>query len=127
MNHAINAMTSSDPFEIKDPDYSVQYDPKTQTVTFRGELQLSGMDDYTPIITLLDDAIAQEPATLTLDLRELEFLNSSGINMLLRLVIKVRDRTQMQLMVQGAEKVSWQSRSLQTLKRLMPRLDLRLE
>lgn len=127
MNHAINSMTSSELLEIKDPDYSVQYDPKTQTVTFQGELQLSGMDDYTPIIALLDETIAQEPPTLTLDLRELEFLNSSGINMLLRLVIKVRDRTQMQLVVQGAEKVSWQSRSLQTLKRLMPRLDLRLE
>lgn len=127
MNHSIKFMTSSDPFEIKDQDYSVQYDPKTQTVTFQGELQLSGMDDYTPIIALLDDAVAQEPLALTLDLRGLEFLNSSGINMLLRLVIKVRDQTTMQLIVQGSEKVSWQSRSLQTLKRLMPRLDLRLE
>jgi hypothetical protein len=127
MNYIINSMTSSELLEIKDPDYSVQYNTKTQTVTFRGELQLSGMDDYTPIIALLDDAIAQEPPTLTLDLRGLEFLNSSGINMLLRLVIKVRDRSHMQLVVQGSEKVSWQSRSLQTLKRLMPRLDLQLE
>lgn len=120
-------MTSSEMIEIKDTDYSVQYDPTTQTVAFRGELQLSGMDDYTPIITLLDDVVEQEPSVLTLDVRELEFLNSSGINMLLRLVIKVRDRTNMQLIVLGANRVPWQSRSLQTLKRLMPRLDLKLE
>lgn len=126
MNYS-TPMTTSDPFEINNQDYRVHYDPKRQTVTFQGELQLSGMDDYTPIIALLDDAVAQEPSTLTLDLRELEFLNSSGINMLLRLVIKVRDRTNMHLVVQGSEKVSWQSRSLQTLKRLMPRLDLQLE
>ncbi|NJN86999.1 MAG: hypothetical protein HC881_12770 [Leptolyngbyaceae cyanobacterium SL_7_1] len=127
MNCPITIMTSSDPFAIKDPDYSVQYDPKTQTVTFQGELQLSGMDDYAPIIMLLDDAVEQESSLLKLDLRGLKFLNSSGINMLLRLVIKVRDRTNLQLVVQGSEKVSWQSRSLKTLKRLMPGLELQME
>lgn len=120
-------MTSSAPFEIQAQDYNVEYNPDTQTVTFRGELQLNGMDEYAPIIALLDDAVEREPSTLKLDLRELEFLNSSGINMLLRLTIKVRDRTNINFIVLGSEQVSWQSRSLNTLKRLMPRLELELE
>lgn len=120
-------MTSPTALTIKEDDYSVHYDLDSHTVVFAGELQLSGMDDYASIMTLLDDVVQQEPATLTLDLRQLEFLNSSGINMLLRLVIKVREKTGMQLIVKGSDRISWQSRSLQNLKRLMPALELQIE
>src|SRR5919202_656168 len=98
-------------------------DPQ-RIITFQGELQLSGMDEYAPIMTLLDEVVNQEPPVLTLDLRELEFLNSSGVNVLLRLVIKVREKQTMPLVVQGSENLFWQSRSLNNIKRLMPTAQL---
>lgn len=61
------------------------------------------------------------------DLRGLEFLNSSGINVLFRLVIKVREKANMQLIVRGANHVSWQSKSLVNLQRLMPTVQLNWE
>lgn len=120
-------MISFAEMEIKDKDYSVRYNSETNTVIFQGELQLSGMDEYAPVMSLLDDILEQRPPVLTLDLRGLEFLNSSGINVLFRLVIKVREKENMQLVIQGSNRVSWQSKSLSNLQRLMPAVQLNLE
>ena len=50
------------------------------------------MAEYAPIFDLLNNACALKPAQpLTLDLRQLEFLNSSGIAMLSKFVIGVRN------------------------------------
>lgn len=119
-------MTETAELEIKDDEYQVRYHPETQTVSFQGELQLNGMNEYAPIMTLLDEVVKQEPSVLTLDLRELEFLNSSGVNVLLSLVIKVRDKKTIQLVVEGSENVSWQSRSLNNIRRLMPTAQLNI-
>lgn len=119
-------MTESAELEVKNDDYHVRYHPETQTVTFQGELQLNGMDEYAPIVTLLDEVVNQEPSVLTLDLRQLEFLNSSGVNVLLSLVIKVRNKKTIQLVVEGSEAVSWQSRSLNNIRRLMPTAQLNI-
>lgn len=119
-------MTESAELEVKDNEYCVRYDPETKTVAFQGELQLNGMDEYSPIMALLEKVVNQEPPVLTLDLRELEFLNSSGVNVLLSLVIKVRDKQTIQLIVEGSEKISWQSRSLNNIRRLMPTAQLNI-
>lgn len=119
-------MTESAELEVKNDEYQVRYNPQTQTVTFQGELQLNGMEEYAPLVTLLDEVVNQELSVLTLDLRELEFLNSSGVNVLLGLVIKVRDRQTIQLIVEGSETVSWQTRSLNNIRRLMPTAQLHI-
>lgn len=113
--------------EIKTEDYQICYDPETKTVIWQGLLQLSDMDEYAPIVDLLDGAAHSEPLTLRLDLRGLEFLNSSGINMLSRFVIKVRQRQDACVIVQGSKKITWQGKSLKNLQRLMPSLQLELE
>ncbi|MEP0859411.1 SiaC family regulatory phosphoprotein [Trichocoleus sp. DQ-U1] len=119
-------MSESAGLEIKDDEYRVCYNPETATVTFQGELQLNGMNEYAPIMTLLDEVVKQAPSVLTLDLRQLEFLNSSGVNVLLSLVIKLRDKKTIQLIVEGSEAVSWQSRSLNNIRRLMPTAQLNI-
>ncbi|AFZ17948.1 hypothetical protein Mic7113_2132 [Allocoleopsis franciscana PCC 7113] len=124
ISEPLTSMTESAELEVKDNEYCVRYHPETKTITFQGELQLSGMDEYAPIMSLLDEVVNQEPPVLTLDLRKLEFLNSSGVNVLLSLVIKVRDKKTMQLMVEGSENIFWQSRSLNNIKRLMPTAQL---
>ena len=62
---------------------------------------------------------------ITLQLKNLQFLNSSGINTLSKFVIRVRNEKQSEVLVQGTEKFPWQSKSLRNLQRLMP--ELRLE
>ncbi len=110
--------------EIKGKEYEVVYDQSVTTVTFKGELALMGTGEYPPIAALLDQVLAeaanQEPSQLTLNLRDLKFLNSSGINVISKFVIKVRRVGNVGMTVQGSDSIPWQAKSLVNLKRLMP-------
>src|SRR5690242_4905529 len=110
--------------EISGEEYIVQYDAATATVFFQGSLSLTGIEDFAPISQLLEAAIDNAVSKLTLDVRQLEFLNSSGISVLSRFVIKARNQLQTALVVQGAENIIWQKRSLKNLQRLMPAMEL---
>lgn len=113
--------------EIKTNDYHVIYDESKATVRCTGSFRLNGVDEYTPIVDLLKDAADAQPEALTLDLRQLEFLNSSGINVLSKFVISMRQRPNSKLTVIGSKRVPWQGKSLLNLQRLMPTLTLNME
>jgi hypothetical protein len=113
--------------EIKTSEYSVTHDADAAQVVFSGSFRLNGVDEYAPVVDLLERAADANPAALTLDLRDLEFLNSSGINVLSKYVIKLRQRGNLGLTVKGSKKVPWQSKSLLNLQRLMPSLKLELD
>ena len=104
---------------IKD-DYCVQHNPETQTVSFAGALSLNGAAAFKPIADLLDAALETTANQLTLDLSALEFLNSSGINMISKFVIKVRSQKGKQLMIRSSSSMIWQARSVKNFQRLMP-------
>ena len=113
--------------EIKTEHYSIYYDKQTETAIFNGSLRLSGMEEYDPIVELLNEVADTQPAKITINLRELEFLNSSGINVLSKFVIKVRQTGNIHMVVIGSKEIPWQGKSLKNLQRLMPSLDLVLE
>jgi hypothetical protein len=96
------------------------------TVLFKGALRLSGTEDYAPILDMLKGTLLNPPAPIVLDLRDLDFLNSSGITMLSRFVIEARDRADINLYFLASESVAWHARSLKNLQRLMPALTVRL-
>ncbi|MEP0887820.1 MULTISPECIES: STAS domain-containing protein [unclassified Leptolyngbya] len=112
-----------EPVEIKTDEYSIIQYPETSTVVIQGFLRLDGMEEYQPIMDLLLSAV-DGAARLTLDLTDLEFLNSSGISTLSMFVVKVRERKDVHLVLKGSEKVLWQTKSLKNLQRLMPSLTL---
>ncbi|MDY7014362.1 MAG: hypothetical protein SVX43_12325 [Cyanobacteriota bacterium] len=112
--------------EVKTDDYRVWYESETSTVNFQGLLRESGIAEYKPIEQLLEDAIAHSPPVLTLNLKHLEFLNSSGMSILSRFVISVRKKKTIQLIVRGSSDVPWQKKSLGNWQRLMPSLTLDL-
>ena len=113
--------------EIKTEDYTIAYDKATATVTCEGSLRLNGMAEYEPIVQLLVGVAELEPPTITLNLCNLEFLNSSGINVLSKFVIKVRQKKNIQMVVCGSKSIPWQGKSLKNLQRLMPSLTLELQ
>ncbi|HEY9633683.1 MAG TPA: hypothetical protein V6D14_09775 [Coleofasciculaceae cyanobacterium] len=113
--------------EIKTDDYSVEYEPTTATVNFQGLLRLPGIPDYEPIIQLLNDVTEQEPPTITMNVLELKFLNSSGMSVLSRFVIGVRKKKTIGLVIKGSQGISWQQKSLNNWQRLMPALTLEWE
>jgi len=110
--------------EVKGEDYIVQFDPDSVSVYFQGELSLSGATEYAPITNLLNEVAESEPHTMTIDLRNLVFVNSSGISMLSKFM---RKKTGVQLVVLGSNDMPWQGKSLKNLEKLLPGLKLEIE
>ncbi|MBW4576424.1 MAG: hypothetical protein KME08_14200 [Aphanothece sp. CMT-3BRIN-NPC111] len=113
--------------EIKKDDYRVCYDQPTATIYCQGSLRLSGMNEYAPIVELLNNVAEQEPPVITLNLTDLEFLNSSGISLISKFVIQVRQKQTINMIVKGSNNIPWQKKSLKNLQRLMPSLILEWE
>lgn len=107
---------------IQTDAYSISHETVGQ-VTLKGILRLNGLQEYAPMIDLLTMA-RHSTERLTLDIRGLEFLNSSGIAMLSRFVIDARNDNVSKLTILGSQSVSWQGKSLKNLQRLMPDLVL---
>ncbi|RKZ37521.1 MAG: hypothetical protein DRQ49_16115 [Gammaproteobacteria bacterium] len=116
--------------EIKTDKYNITYDLANATVTCKGSLLLNGAKEYEPILQLLNQAAEQQqPNSLTIDIRELKFLNSSGINMMTKFVINVSDikSLELNLIVIAYKKIVWQEKLSKNLRRLMPTLLVKLE
>jgi hypothetical protein len=109
--------------EIKHEDYQIAFDAATATVVCAGSFRLQG-GEYAPIENMLAQAADARPALITLDVRELQFLNSSGINTLSKFVLRVRKHNASQMVVRGNTQYPWQKKSLSNLERLLPGLQL---
>jgi hypothetical protein len=116
--------------EIKADKYSIVYEPEAATISCSGSLLLNGAKEYEPILQLLNMAAEQQQQKpLTINMRELKFLNSSGINMMTKFDINVSDikSLDIELVVIGNKKIAWQEKLLKDLRRLMPTLKAKLE
>jgi hypothetical protein len=112
--------------EITHQNYQVRYDAATATVICQGSFRLRGPEEYAPILALLNQAAEARPVTLTLDLRQLQFLNSSGINTLSKFILLVRKLNISQIVMQGNQQFAWQQKSLLNFQRLLPGLQLEI-
>jgi len=108
--------------ENKDAEYKVW--AEGNVVFFEGTMRLSGTDAYAPINDLLVNTLAANPGSIVIDLTNLEFLNSSGINLLAKFVINVRKEPGVAIKVKGSQRIPWQGKSLPNLKKLHAALDL---
>jgi hypothetical protein len=111
---------------IHGESFDIRLEEENSTVLFKGALRLCGTEDYAPILDMLKETLASPATPIVLDLRELDFLNSSGITMLSRFVMEARDRPGVDVQVLASESVPWHARSLRNLQRLMPSLSIRL-
>jgi hypothetical protein len=111
--------------EIRQEKYHIIYDETQATVSLEGALLLNGATAYEPILALLTQAAeAQEHASLTIDISGLNFLNSSGINMMTRFIMYLTEvkELQLDLSLRGQKEILWQERLAINLRRLMPEL-----
>ncbi len=112
--------------EIKHQDYQVSYNPEDASIICSGSFRLQS-SEYEPIMDMLNDIADKKLPKLTLDVRKLQFLNSSGINTLSKFILRVRKNNASQVLVKGANEFPWQKKSLSNLQKLLPGLVLELE
>jgi len=116
--------------EIREPKYQVSYDEDQALVTLQGALLLNGVSAYEPILNLLKQAAGNhESRQITVDIRGLTFLNSSGINMMTKFIMYISDIKKLKLtvIILSRKQVTWQERLTINLKRLMPSIQAVLE
>ncbi|MBF0201372.1 MAG: hypothetical protein HQK66_08670 [Desulfamplus sp.] len=108
--------------EIKEENYTVRYDESGASITCSGVLDLRGREGYAEIVELLGRAAESDPPSgkITLDMKNLEFLNSSGITTLGGFIIKLRKKGDTKLTILCSNSYSWQPRSMKGLGKLMP-------
>jgi hypothetical protein len=112
--------------EISGEGYQVTYDPEAAMVAFRGRLRLLGSKGYEPIVQLLDEVAITQSEVVTLDLRDLEFLNSCGLDVFFAFVKRMREESS-RLAIWLSAQMSWQKRLLSTMRRLAPEIQVRLD
>ncbi|MDM8550126.1 hypothetical protein QUF72_08620 [Desulfobacterales bacterium HSG2] len=114
--------------QIADENYKVSYNSSTGTITCEGVMDLRGKEAYKSVAKLFQDVVNETPETIVLDIRELEFLNSSGITTIgAGLVIKVRKKGASKFVVHCSKAFPWQERSIKGVMKLMPTLELKLD
>jgi hypothetical protein len=112
--------------EIKGEDYLVTYNESRNTVEFFGTIRLRDSSDYSTISDLLDTAHGKATVALVLDFRNLNFLNSAGINTISKFVITARRADTVTLKVVGNSQISWQQKSLKNLQKLWPKVQIEI-
>jgi hypothetical protein len=111
--------------EVVGRKYSVRFDAQTATISCIGIFDLRGKEEYQPIVDLFDAVVDLQPERITLDVRQLEFLNSSGITAIgSGLVIKVRNKGCSRLTICCSDQHPWQKRSMKGISKLMPEIEL---
>ena len=111
--------------EIKGDEYTIEHNDSSHVVSFKGTIRLQTMEDYTPVVDLLQNAHNMAgTGKLTLDFRQLQFLNSSRINAVSKFVIAARKQEKINLVVLGSQDIYWQQKSLSNLSRLWPKVQV---
>jgi len=111
---------------IKTNDYEIDYDSVEATIVFRGSLLLCGVEDYVPITELLNRALHEHPEGISIDIQNLEFLNSSGITTFTNFAVRGRKEFNFELTLIGQKQVAWQPRLAMNLQRVVPKCIVKL-
>jgi hypothetical protein len=105
--------------------YSVRVTTDFSRISFAGTLRLQGRQDYEKIHRMLRYAADRSGNALEVDLRQLQFLNSSGISTLSLFIIEMREIGKA-ITITGNRQSAWQAKSLSNFRRLYEKVVVNL-
>ncbi|TGO02979.1 hypothetical protein PN36_15200 [Candidatus Thiomargarita nelsonii] len=126
--HSLLETPKEETLEIITKKYSVKYDTETNTIYWQGVIRLEGFKEYEPITQLLEKVATLEPLRMTLNIRKLKALNSSGISVLGRFLFNLENKTTIPSMVmQSSKNIIWQKKWAKNFQLLLPTLQFEWE
>jgi hypothetical protein len=105
--------------------YTITYDESTTTVTFQGVLRLHSVAEGRSITDLLNQVADSAPETIQLDFEQLQLMNSTGLSILSKFMLKMREQNTSKVILRASEKYFWQKDLIRGLQRFMPGSELR--
>lgn len=103
---------------LKAGDATIIYNESDSIMEFKGSMRLANMKEYDVVSEFMKEAIATSDKHLTMDLKSLQFLNSSGITTLSLFILNCKKAKNPQITVLGNDAVSWQQKSISNFKKL---------
>ncbi|MEM6752810.1 MAG: DUF6272 family protein [Cyanobacteria bacterium P01_C01_bin.38] len=126
-NTDTNNDTNIKPLEVRGEHFDIVYDNNSKAINFTGRVRLRGLQEYTVVFDLFDRVLQRNKDLITLDLQNLDLINSSGIDMLSKFIITSRKKKTVEINIIGSNSKTWQTRLLKNLQRLMPKLQYELK
>lgn len=105
-------------------DFTLRMHPDGNGVTLLGIMRLVSPTAYRKVLGPVYDAMGVCAGTFQIDIADLQFMNSSGITALSRLVMLARERNIGCVCVVN-DSYAWQRKTLLSLQRLYPKFELR--
>jgi hypothetical protein len=112
--------------ELKGEDYHVYYNEAGKAIVFSGTLRLRDSAEYQQLSEMLSTVHAGGTGMLVMDFKNLQFLNSSGINTISKFIINARKADKLQIKILGNKDISWQQKSLRNLQKLWSSVQIEL-
>jgi len=110
---------------IDGEDYQIAYE--NGVISISGKLSLM-LEDYKIIEDLFENVIASAPRELTLDIRNLEYLNSSGIKTIcVGLILEAADIDGLGMKILCSGQYTWQKETVPTFEDLMDNMEIVFE
>lgn len=109
---------------IQDEDFMIEVFPDTKTVIIKGTMRLNSPIAYENHFSGLTNLVQSEK-TITIDIRDLEFLNSSGLTSLGR-VFMLAKKTGIKGTLIARNSIPWHSRSITSIAKLWPNLTIEM-
>ncbi len=104
------------------------------SITYQdGVLQIAGklslmLEDYGEIETFFEQVIASASSEITLDIRNLEYLNSSGIKTIcVSLILEAADIEGLRMKILCSNRYTWQKETVPTFEDLMDNMEIIFE
>lgn len=107
--------------DIKTDAYEILHITESE-VSIKGKLRLPSPSAYNPQFLPIQDAITNVKRKYFIDISELEYLNSSGINAIAKLVLHARSKEK-ELILKVSRKIPWQDKTIVSLSKLYGGLD----
>jgi len=110
---------------IKTEEYTIDIMEGHGKTLFSGSMRLPSPTAYEESFSKITAELDNTSTTYELDLKELNFLNSSGLTAIARLFIYSRKKNKA-IRVIGSADIPWQKRSLPSLKKLWEKIDIQI-